>query len=379
MKHVTISASLSKVLCFLVFTSLIAGCSSGPEKQKPVQLPLNIDLIGVKLAWSSVAGPVDYSLDAKVNGNTVVVASSDGAVNAYDALTGASVWQGKLGDQIAAAIGTDGHWSALVTRGNDLVILESGREVWRQRLQAQSFTPPLVAGERVFVLLADKSVLAFDAQSGRKLWVQQRGGESLVLRQAGILTTYGDTLVVGLGGRLVGMNPGNGNARWDVPVASARGTNDVERLIDLIGAVTRHGEAICARAFQAAVGCVNAAKGNLLWNKPATGFTGLAGDDTHVYGAESSGKLIAWRRTDGERVWTSDSLLHRTLTAPLVVGRSVVVGDDSGLVHFISRQDGTVLARVATDGSAIAATPVIAGGTLVVVTRKGGIFGFKPE
>lgn len=32
-----------------------------------------------------------------------------------------------------------------------------------------------------------------------------------------------------------------------------------------------------------------------------------------------------------------------------------------------------------TDGSGIAAAPVAAADTLVVVTRNGGVFGFRPE
>jgi outer membrane protein assembly factor BamB len=48
-------------------------------------------------------------------------------------------------------------------------------------------------------------------------------------------------------------------------------------------------------------------------------------------------------------------------------------------VHFLSREDGKLLNRVATDGSAIAAAPVVAGNTLVVVTRNGSIHGFVPE
>jgi hypothetical protein len=34
---------------------------------------------------------------------------------------------------------------------------------------------------------------------------------------------------------------------------------------------------------------------------------------------------------------------------------------------------------VATDGSAVVVAPVLAAGTLLVVTRNGGIFGFKPD
>jgi hypothetical protein len=57
----------------------------------------------------------------------------------------------------------------------------------------------------------------------------------------------------------------------------------------------------------------------------------------------------------------------------------VAVGDNTGVVHLLSREDGSPLTRVATDGSAIAAAPVLAGDTLVVVTRQGGIYGFRPE
>jgi outer membrane assembly lipoprotein YfgL len=363
----------------LAILGLFAGCSSGPEKPKPAELAPSAGLLGVRLAWTSKIGLVDFPLDVKVNGNTVVAVSSDGMLVSLDARTGTELWRSNLGTQIAAGVGSDGRLAAVVTRANELIVLDSGREIWRQKMPAQGFTAPLVAGGRVFLLAADRSVVAYDAQSGRKLWTQQRPGESLVLRQAGVLLAVGDTLVTGLGGRLVGLNPSNGSIRWEAPIASPRGTNDVERLVDLVGRVSREGNVVCARAFQAAVGCVDAARGTLLWSKPANGSVGVHGDDKYVYGVESDGKIVAWQRADGERAWVSERLRYRGLTAPLVVGRSVVVGDEAGLVHWLSRADGTALTRMATDGSALVTAPVLADGTLVLVTRNGGIYGFKPE
>ena len=369
----------TRVAPVLVVLGLLVSCSSGPEKAKPAELAPNAGLLDVRLAWTSKVGEVSFPLDVKVNGNTVAVASSDGVVASFDARTGAELWRTSVGAQIAAGVGSDGRFAAVVTRANDLVVLDAGREIWRQKLSAQGFTAPLVAGGRVFLLAADRSVTGFDAPSGRKLWTQQRPGESLVLRQSGALLAVGDTLVAGLSGRLVGINPSNGAIRWESPIASPRGTNDIERLVDLVGRVSRDGDVVCARAFQAAVGCVDAARGTQLWTKPAFGSVGVHGDDKYVYGAESDGKLVAWRRSDGERAWVSERLRHRSLTAPLVVGRSIALGDDAGLVHLLSREDGAALTRVTTDGSAVVAAPVLAAGTLVVVTRNGGVFGFKPE
>jgi outer membrane protein assembly factor BamB len=230
------------------------------------------------------------------------------------------------------------------------------------------------------VAAADRTITAYDAGNGRRLGNYTRPGEQiLALRQAGVLLAVGDTLVSGLSGRLVGLNPLNGTLRWDVAIANPRGTNDVERLVDLVGSVSRERDVVCARAFQAAVGCVNAGRGVLLWTKPANGSEGVHGDAQSVFGTESDGRVVAWRRSDGERTWTSDRLKYRGLTAPLAIGRSVAVGDAQGFVHFLSRVDGAPLGRVATDGSAIAAAPVLVGETLVVVTRNGGVFGFRPD
>ena len=89
--------------------------------------------------------------------------------------------------------------------------------------------------------------------------------------------------------------------------------------------------------------------------------------------------MQAWRRSDGSRLWSIDELQYRKLTAPLVLGRSVVLGDDLGTVHLLSRQDGSALARLATDNSGVAAAPVAVANTLVVVSRNGTVYGFRPD
>ena len=379
MKSTIFSSAVAKLALGLVVTTFLVSCSSGPEKPKPAELSANPSLLRVRLTWTSTVGLIDFPLEIKVDGTSVAIASSAGVVASFNSSTGTELWRVDVGTQISAGVGSDGRFAAVVTRGNELIAIDAGREIWRQKMSAQGYTAPLVAGGRVFVLAADRSITAFDVQSGRKLWNQQRPGESLVLRQSGVLLAVGDTLVAGLAGRLVGINPLNGTSRWEAPIASPRGTNDIERLVDIVGRVSREDDVVCVRAFQAAVGCVDGNRGTLLWTKPADGFVGVHGDGQRVFGVEGDGKIIAWNRLNGDRDWVTDRLRYRKLTSPLVVGRSVAVGDDAGLVHFLSREDGAVLTRISTDGSAVAAAPVLAGGTLVVVTRNGGVFGFKPE
>lgn len=376
--HIGLQATRRLVLA--VAAVALVGCASGPDRPKPAELGPNPALIGVRLAWTAPMGEVRFPLQVPVIGSRVAVADDAGVVRMLDAVSGRILWQANVGEPIAAGVGSDGDAAAVVTRGNTLVSLRDGQVVWRQPLSAQVFTAPLVAGARVFVAAADRTVSAFDGATGRRLWARPRAGtEPLVLRQAGALLAVGNTLVVGVAGRLEGLDPLTGSVRWEAPLATPRGTNDVERLVDIVAGTSREGTNVCARAFQANVGCVDAARGNLLWAQRANGYQGVAGDASSVYGVESDGTLRAWDLRTGTERWSQDKLRYRQTTAPAVVGRSVAVGDGTGFVHLLSREDGGLLDRVSTDGSAVAATPVLAADTLVVVTQKGGVYGFRPQ
>jgi outer membrane protein assembly factor BamB len=365
----------------LVFA--LAGCSlwgGSSKKPTPAELGPVVPVLGVRQAWTGKIGALgNMPLQVHVQGYSVTLASADGSVAVVDARTGGDIWRAQVGEALSTGVGSDGKRVAVVSRGNQLVALADGRELWRQPLAAQVYTAPLVAGERIFVLAADRTLSAYDATTGRRLWTQARTGEPLVLRQGGVLMAVGDTLVAGMSGRMVGYNPNSGTVRWEAPIASPRGTNDVERLVELVGPTSRQGSSVCARAFQAAIGCVNTERGGVAWSQAANGATGIDGDDTLVFGAESNGVVSAWRRADGTRAWSSDKLQYRRLTAPLLLGRSVVVGDETGWVHLLSKEDGSTLNRFATDGSPIAAAPVVAADTLVIVTRNGGVYGYRPE
>lgn len=356
---------------------LLAACSSSPSKPQPSALPAVSGNLAVSKVWIARLGEVITPLQAVVLGERVVLASSQGLLAELDGATGREAWRVSLNTPLVAGVGSDGKRHAVVTADNALVVVEAGREIWRQRLSAQTFTAPLVAGERVFVQSADRSVLAFDGASGQRLWTLSRTADPLVLRQAGVLSAVGDTLLAGNGGRLSAVQPQNGQVRWDALVGSSRGTNEVERLVDLVAGVSRLGSTVCVRSFQTAVGCVDTTRGQVLWTRPSQGHQGLDGDDIRVYGTDSDSKLRAWFRADGQLAWTEESYRFRGLTAPRVWGPAIALGDEQGAIHLLSREQGKTLQRVTTDGTPVAMQPVLAGQTLVTVNRSGLVTGWR--
>jgi len=363
--------------CLFIALGLLA--CAGTEKPKPTALEANPNILRVREVWRLASGPSAAPLEMRVVGDRVFTASSQGEIMAVDATSGQVNLRATAGTALSAGVGTDGDYVAVVTRDNYLLVLREAKEIWRQKLASVTLTAPLVAGGRVFLVSADRTVTAFDASTGRKLWTQQRPGESLLLGQAGILMAIGDTLVTSQSGRLVGLNPQNGSVRWDASVAVGRGVNEVERLVDLVAGTSRMGDDICVRAFQSTVACVNAGAGKTRWTKSASGATGLGGNATTIFGTESDGKVVAWRRSDGERLWVNERLRFRGLSTPLAANAALALGDAEGFVHFLSLQDGALLARLATDGSPVMGAPLWVANTWVVLTQRGAVIGFRPE
>ena len=368
----------AKHLFALTFLSVLVGCSSSGNRPKPAALTSLAPVVAAQQVWVNRVGE-GGGLTMSAQTGSVVIASRSGTVAAVDTVNGADLWRANLAEPLSAGVGSDGHMAAVVTQQNELVAVVAGKVVWRQRLPFATFTAPLVAGQRVFVLGADRSVSAFDGNSGARLWTQTRTGEALVLRQPGVLMPFGDTLLAGLGQRFVSFNPNTGSVRWDVALASLRGANEIERMIDLVGPADRLGDNVCARAFQSAVGCINAATGQLKWSQPADGRWGVKGDDKQLFGTEANGNVVAYLRDTGAKTWSTSLLAHRDLSAPLVLGRSVVVGDGMGYDHLLSREDGSPMGRLTTDGSAIETAPVVVGDTLLVLTQKGNLFAWRPQ
>jgi outer membrane assembly lipoprotein YfgL len=354
---------------------LAAAC--GSDRPKPTPLSAVTPTLGATLAWSLRLEGRPIALTPAVRGGTVTLAGGDGSVFALDAASGRELWRGSAGAPLSAGVGTDGRFAAVVTRDNELVVLDNGVVKWRTRLASRVTTAPLVAGERVFVMGVDRVVQAWDAVDGRYLWQLQRPGEALTLAQPGVLTAFNDTLLVGQGQRLTGVDPLRGTVRFEVALANPRGTNEVERVADLIGPAARSGDTVCARSFQSAVGCADARRGALLWSKTIGGLQAVGADGELVAGADGSDRITAWRSASGDLAWTNEILRYRELSGVLVVDRAVVVGDLEGQVHFLDRASGHPIARVATNGSAVVGTPVMAGTTIVVTTRNGGVFAFR--
>ena len=364
-----------RVALALALALALSAC--GSDRPKPTPLETVAAQRSVTPAWQARVGKVGAALRPSVRGGRVVVADEAGEVAAFEMASGRVLWRLSAGAPLAAGVGDDGQTTAVVSQDNDLIVMNEARVLWRHRLGARVVTPPLVAGGRVFVMMINRVVQAFDAADGLLLWTYDRPGDALTLQQPGVLTAFGNTLLAGQGPRLAGIEPGGGTLAWEAIIATPRGTNEVERLGDLVGPSTRVGNQVCLRAFQSSVGCVDATRGTVQWTRNVGGWQSVAADGAVVVGADATDRVTAWRALTGEALWTSEKLAHRALGGAAVAANAAVFGDGEGYLHFLDLVTGSPVLRLATDGSPLAGAPLVVSGLLIVTTRQGGVFAFR--
>ncbi|GAB5099803.1 outer membrane protein assembly factor BamB [Caballeronia sp. HLA56] len=365
-------------------TALLAACSSTKDERRvPTPLVEFKPVLNVSQAWKASVGKAGRYLFAPVAvGDAIFAAGENGSVVKIDAKTGQDVWRIKLKDDLSAGVGSDGNLTAVGgLKGSVYVLGPDGKQLWTAVAPGELISPPLVGNDLVIVRTIDGKVVAFNAQTGEQKWVFQLRAVPLNLRVAAGMTFAGNQAVLAgfPGGTFAAINLQTGDAFWQTPVSYPKGVTEVERINDVTGAPGLVGAQSCAVTFQGRIGCFNANSGRPDWEKSFSSDSGLAQDSDLVAAGDDWSVVNAFRTSDGSQLWKTDKLKNRQVSVPYILGRAVVVGDLEGYVHFLSADNGELVGRAKTDGSAITAPPVLAGNTLVVLTHDGGIYGFRPS
>ena len=371
------------VACAAAVLALAACSSSKDARRVPTPLTEFKPVLDVQQIWkASVGGGGRYLFSPVAVGDAVFVAGENGSVEKIDGKTGDRIWRTKLDSDLSAGVGSDGNLTAVgALKGGVFVLGQDGKLLWKTNVQGEIFSPPLVGNGLVVVRTIDGQVIAFAAQTGEQKWNYRNRAVPLNLRVSSGMTFAGDAAVLAgfPGGQFAAINLQTGDAYWSTPVSYPKGVTEVERINDVTGPPTLVGAETCAVTFQGQLGCFDANSGRALWEKAFSSTSGLAQDDRVVVAGDDWAVVSAYDAATGKQLWRNDQLKSRDVSVPLLLGHAAVVGDYKGFVHFLSRDDGTFVARTKTDGSAITAAPVLAGDTLIVQTHDGDLYGFRPR
>jgi outer membrane protein assembly factor BamB len=370
-------------LVLIAGASALGGCALWPwssSEPKLPELPSATGEASLRAAWTASLEGGGIGFQPLVIGDSILAASTEGEVVRLDAANGRPIWRTELETALIGGIGSDGETSVVAGRDGTLIALDAeGRQKWRVPNGAEVVTVPAVGMGLVVVRGSNNRVSAYELETGQRRWLFDRQGPALVLRQTASLAMDPSTVYVGLpGGRLVALALNTGALKWESAVGMPRGSNEIERIADVVGSPLLSGGDVCAAAWQGRVTCYDATTGRIGWSRELAAAAGIDLDSGLLVAVDSEGEVHGLSRS-GASMWRQDKLRRRQPSAPLLTGSHVAVGDSQGLLHLLSREDGSLVARVDTDRTAIFATPVGWRDLVVAQTSDGTLFAFQVE
>lgn len=361
----------------------LAGCKD-KEIDPPAELGDIVTKRVVHRTWSTGLGGdskrLRLALRPMVVDGTVYAASHDGEVVAISAANGKHLWTAKTKLALSAGPEVDGGLVVLGSSDGDIVALDAtnGSERWRKSIGSEVLARPLIAKDVVVIRTVDGHVEGMAATDGTQRWAVDEQVPRLTLRGTAPPVLAGDRIIAGFdSGKVLAIDPRNGDVLWDAIVNAPHGRTELERLADIDSPARVSGDDVFVVGFQGRVAMLAIDSGQIWWARDASSYRGFTMDDDNIYLTNSDSVVIAMKRADGAVVWEQDSMKRRGLTAPALDGDALVVGDFEGYVHWLDKATGEIVARQKTDGDRITNAAVTTDEGVFVQTDSGKVVAFK--
>jgi outer membrane protein assembly factor BamB len=374
---------LKQLIMIAIVGLLLAACAS-TNVEPPAPLVKFTPKVKVERVWSASLDAADAILRLGIkpasDGTNIYAAAHDGSVYAFELNDGQRLWKVKTKLPITAGPGVGQGMVVVGASDGTLLALNStnGKQLWKINVNGYILASPAVSQLAVIACTTDGHIIAVSPSSGKKLWNVSHDVPTLTLRGASPPVITNDVLYQGLdSGQLLALNLSDGSQRWAATISSPTGSNDLARLVDLDGVLAADNDNIYAVNYQGRIVEVARDSGQIIWSREMSSYTGVSEDATNVYATDIHSAVWALDKNTGIPEWTQPAMRARDLTVPIPFTDTVVAGDLEGYLHFLSKKDGSIVARVRLGSDPILAPPIVVNGLLVVLTTSGKLAAYK--
>lgn len=321
-----------------------------------------------------------YRIQPVVKGDVIYAAAANGDLEAFDRLSGKSLWDVELDTRLSGGVGAFGDALFLGTSDGQVLKVDanSGEQLWITELNGEVLSPPQSNGRVVLAHTLDGKLQGLDFASGELLWTYDSNVPVLTLRGSSSPLVRDNVAYVGFAnGRVLAFDVATGGIVWEIRVAIPQGRSEIERVVDIDGTMDMVGSELYVASYQGRIMAIDAPNGRKLWQHNVSSFSGVSQGFGNVYVADEDGSVIAYQRSgQGER-WTQTALAYRSLSRPTPVSSYVAVGDFEGYVHVMSQVDGELVGRVRADSDGVRADMVSVDNVLYVYGNSGDLIAYE--
>ncbi|WP_455232116.1 outer membrane protein assembly factor BamB [Geopseudomonas aromaticivorans] len=363
---------------------LAAGCSSNSTKElPPAELTKFSEEVRLDKQWSRSIGEGQgetwNQLELASDGDSLYAADIEGLVVAMNRETGKVLWEQELDKPVSGGVGA-GYGLVLVgTLKGQVIALDSatGEVKWQAPVGSEVLSAPANNGDVVVVQTQDDHVFGLDAATGERRWSYESTPAVLTLRGTSAPVVTNRLAVAGLSsGKVVALDIQRGIPVWEQRVAMAKGRSELERMVDIDGALLLSGGTLYVVTYQGQLAALDLQSGRPLWQRDASSYVGVAAGFGNVYVSQASGTVEGIDERSTSALWSNDALARRQLSTPVAFSSNVAVGDLEGYLHLLSQVDGRFVGRERVDGDGLRARPLVVGDWLYAYGNSGKLVAY---
>ncbi|MCK5663861.1 MAG: outer membrane protein assembly factor BamB [Thiotrichaceae bacterium] len=369
---------------------LLNGCSItsqvfGSKTSRPIPLkPLKVftTSINTKKAWEVKTGSAmgDNKIHPFIDAQFVYIAGSQSA-SAWQKSTGKAQWKVDIGESISAGVNGNGTSNVnnsqvfIGTNNGNAISLDAktGKVQWIERLssEVQSISPS--KDGRVAFRTIDGKLHGLSSSTGELIWQQSQTSPALTLHGASVPILVGPLVVAGFdNGKVAAYQLQDGLKAWEIILAEARGTTELDRIIDVDGKLMSLGNALFGASLHGNIRGINLAKGATTWSNSFSTSTGVNVNTQGLYTSDDKGNIWRINPQTGAPAWKMDDLERYEPTLPALAGDSLlVIGDKKGNIHWVNAKTGLFVARNQGDPAGYSIEPEISGGSVYAIGKSG--------
>lgn len=381
----TLAQFAKKTLPLLTLMSALTACNGFFDKDNtptPKALTNITQQVQPQRLWSTHVGSGakdTLKMTPCIDNNVLYAANANGIITGISLNDGSTQW--KTDTHLALTTGTAADQGVVVaaSRYGDVVALNEadGQIRWKTNIKGEVLANPVMADNRVIIKTIDGTLVSLEAGTGKMQWNQQQAEPTLILRAASSPAIQDQAIFAGFAnGNLIKMSLSSGQLLWLQPIATPEGIFPIQRMIDIDANPVVHNDRVFAATYQGNISALTTSSGQVLWSHDISSYTGMAVSDNTAFITDAKGYVYSFDTSSGLVNWRQTDLEARVLTAPVIMGNTVVVGDAEGYLHWLNGQDGHFMGRVSV-GSPLYANPLVKNNVLYALTTNGKLLAYR--
>lgn len=321
-----------------------------------------------------------HQLVPSIHEQQIFAANAEGDLVAVDLASGRTNWRVDLNTPIGGGVGAGNGLVVLATESGEVIAFDAadGTERWRYQASSEVISQPQMNAELVVVQQLDGKVTALEVSTGERRWSYDSQIPRLSLRGTSAPIVAVDLTLAGFAnGKLVAVENASGRPVWEQRISLAEGRSELERIVDIDGKPLVYNRLVYIGSYQGRLVALNPGNGQVVWSQDLSTYRGLAGGFGNVYAISDDDHVHAFDASNSASVWRQDSLQYRRLTTPVVLGNSLITADADGYLHVMSQVDGHFTARHRVSSAGVQSDLLVRDDVLYVLSNDGRLTALK--